>query len=267
MRKYKIILCDYDGTLANSSNKISSENLIAINSFIKRGGIFVVCSGRATDAICAPLIRQGFKGLVASFNGAVLTDLDKNQTLYSYGIPPTITKKFFEYTYKNDLYAHFYPDKQFLYPYRTKYTDHYERVTGVKGICTEDILSYIDKTQNYSYKLLVFDDKEKLDKHFDSLRLLMSECEVTRSTDNMIDFNLKGLDKGNACIRVSNLFGLTEDDVLALGDAGNDIAMIKKAGFGVAVANASDEVKSVANRVVPSNDNDGVKYAIENFCI
>ena len=267
MKKYKIVLSDYDGTLANSENKISSENLIAINSFIKRGGIFAVCSGRATDAISAPLIRQGFKGLVASFNGAVLTDLGKNQTLYSYGIPPATTKKFFEYTYKNGLYAHFYPDKQFLYPYRTKYTDHYEKVTGVKGIYTQDILSYIDKTQNNSYKLLVFDDKEKLDVHYDKLKSLMSECEVYRSTDNMIDFNYKGIDKGNACVRISNLFGLTEDDVLSIGDAGNDTAMIKKAGFGVAVLNACDEVKNVAKAVVPSNDDNGVKFAIDNYCI
>ena len=267
MRKYKIILCDYDGTLANSNGKISSENLIAINSFIKRGGIFVVCSGRATDAISAPLIRQGFKGLVASFNGAVLTDLSNNKTLYSYGIPPVITKKFFEYTYENDLYAHFYPDKRYLYPYHAKQSDYYERVTGIKGIHTKDILGYIDETQNYSYKLLVFDNKEKVDFHFDNLKSLLSECEVVRSTDNMIDINLKGIDKGGACEKVSNLFGLTSEDVLAIGDAGNDLAMIKHAGLGIAVENANKEVKDMAKVIVPSNDDNGVKYAIENFCI
>ena len=124
MKKYKIILCDYDGTLAGSDNKISSENLIAINSFINRGGIFVVCSGRATDAISAPLLRQGFKGYVASFNGAVLTDLRTNKTLFTYTISPSVSKKLFEYTYKNDLYAQFYPKTQYLYPYRTKNTEH-----------------------------------------------------------------------------------------------------------------------------------------------
>lgn len=267
MRKYKIILCDYDGTLAGSDNKISSENLIAINSFIKRGGVFVVCSGRATDGISIPLIRQGFNGLVASFNGAVLTDLSSGKELYSYGIPPKISKKLFEYTYKNNLYAQFYPEKQFLYPYRTKYTDHYEKVTGVKGVYTEDILNYIDKTQNLSYKLLVFDDKEKIDKHFEPLKELMDECEVVRSTDNMIDFNLKGIDKGEACSKVAGLYGLTADDVISIGDAGNDIAMIKKAGLGIAVDNAQDIIKAVAKKIVPSNDDNGVKYVIDNFCI
>ncbi len=267
MKKYKIIISDYDGTLAGSNNKISSKNLIAINSFIKRGGIFVVCSGRATDGISIPLVRQGFKGLVASFNGAVLTDLENNKTLYSYGIPPSITKKFFDYTYKNDLYAHFYPEKQFLYPYHTKYTDHYEKVTGVKGIHTQSILNYIDRTQNYSYKLLVFDEKEKLDLHFDGIKNLMSECEVFRSTDNMIDLNLNGINKGEACEKIANLYGLTADDVIAIGDAGNDYAMIKKAGLGIAVENALPSIKSVAKIVVPSNDQDAIKFVIDNYAI
>ncbi len=267
MRKYKIILSDYDGTLAGSDNKISSENLIAINSFIKRGGIFVVCSGRATDGISIPLIRQGFKGLVASFNGAVLTDLSSGKTLYSYGIPPNVTKKFFEYVYKNGLYAHFYPEKQFLYPYHTKYTEHYEKVTFVKGIYEQNIINYIDKTQNLSYKLLVFDDKDKLDKHFIPIKELMTECEVMRSTDNMIDLNLNGVNKGEACEKIANIFGLTADDVIAVGDAGNDLEMIKKAGFGIAVDNALPQIKEVAKTVVPSNDKNAIKFVIDNFCI
>lgn len=267
MRKYKIILCDYDGTLAGSDNKISSENLIAINSFIKRGGVFVVCSGRATDGISAPLLRQGFKGYVASFNGAVLTDLESNKTLFSYGILPKISKKLFEYTYKNGLYAQFYPETQFLYPYYTKYTEHYERVTGVKGIFVSDIISYIEKTQSLTYKLLVFDDKEKLDKHFLPIKELLNECEVVRSTDKMIDINLKGIDKGEACEKVANLFGLTAENVLAIGDAGNDYSMIKKAGFGVAVDNALPEIKKIAKAVVPSNDQNAIKFTIEKYCI
>ena len=267
MKKYKIILCDYDGTLAGSDNKISSENLIAINSFINRGGIFVVCSGRATDAISAPLLRQGFKGYVASFNGAVLTDLRTNETLFTYTISPSISKKLFEYTYKNDLYAQFYPKTQYLYPYRTKNTEHYERVTGVKGIHVSDILSYIDKTQSPTYKLLVFDEKEKLDKHFLPIKELLNECEVVRSTDKMIDINLKGIDKGEACEKVANLFGLTAESVLAIGDAGNDYSMIKKAGFGVAVDNALPEIKKIAKAVVPSNDQNAIKFTIEKYCI
>ncbi len=267
MKKYKIILCDYDGTLANSNNEISAENLNAINSFIARGGIFVVCSGRASDAISTPLIKQNFKGLVASFNGAQLIDLSTKKVLYSYGVSPADCVKFFNYTKRNDLYAHFYPEKQFLYPYRTKYTDHYEKVTGVKGILCEDIIGYINDNQKASCKLLVFDDKQKLDLHFENLKKLMNNCEVVRSTDNMIDFNLKGIDKGDACRKVSQFYNLSVDDVLAMGDAGNDYSMLKSAGFSVAVKNASSQIKEIADYITVSNDENAVKSVIEKFCI
>ena len=266
MRKYKIVLCDYDGTLAGSNNQISKQNLDAINSFVLGGGIFVVCTGRATDAISKPLLAQNFKGLIASFNGAVLSSPSTNEVLYSHKIPVNDCLKFFNYTQKHDLYAHFYPQNQFLYPYRNKYTNHYEKVTGVNGIYCEDIVKYIQTNNEGSCKLLVFDDKEKLDMHFEGLKSLMDNCEVVRSTDNMIDLNLKGIDKGDACYKVASLYNMTIDDVLAMGDAGNDYAMIKEAGFSVAVSNASNEIKEIADFIAPSNDENAVKYVLEKFC-
>lgn len=267
MKKYKIILCDYDGTLIGSNNKISDENLQAINSFISRGGIFVVCSGRATDAISKPLKEQNFKGLVASFNGAKLSDILTGETLYSHAISNKDCIKFFSYVKENGLYAHFYPETQYLYPYKTKYTEHYEKVTGVKGILCEDMISYLKETQSSSLKLLVFDDKEKLDKHYLPLKNLMSNLEVVRSTDNMIDFNLKGIDKGSALDKISAYFGLDRSLAVAIGDAGNDYSMIKVAGLGVAVSNATEEIKKIADYIAPSNDENAIKHVIEKFCI
>jgi hydroxymethylpyrimidine pyrophosphatase-like HAD family hydrolase len=55
--------------------------------------------------------------------------------------------------------------------------------------------------------------------------------------------------------------------VLAVGDAGNDIPMLKSAGFSVAMGNASDEVKSLCNAVTKNNNNDGIKYLIDNYCV
>ena len=52
-----------------------------------------------------------------------------------------------------------------------------------------------------------------------------------------------------------------------MGDAGNDVSMLRAAGLGIAVGNASDEVKAASDLVVPSCDEDAVKYVIENYCI
>ena len=115
MKKYKLLVSDYDGTLANSKSLISEENLKSINAFISRGGLFVVCSGRATDSIKRLLKAQGFNGLVASFNGAELLDLSTDKVFYSKGVPYEECSRFFKYTTKNSLSAHYYAGGGFNY--------------------------------------------------------------------------------------------------------------------------------------------------------
>ena len=61
--------------------------------------------------------------------------------------------------------------------------------------------------------------------------------------------------------------GLNKDNVMTLGDAGNDLHMIKYAGLGIAMGNAFDEVKEAADYITDSNDNDGVAKAIEKFIL
>ena len=267
MKKYKLLIADYDGTLANSNHEISKENLNAINDFISRGGIFAVCTGRATDSIKKILDRVNYKGLLASFNGAVLTDLNTGEELFKKGLDKQTAIKFFNYAVEKGLYSHFYLNKGYLYFKHTDYTNVYEKVTGVKGRLAKDIIGYIETTSEITPKILSFDDKEKLDVCYPDLVDLLPECDVVRSTDNMLDVNLKGVDKGGACELIANAFGLTSKDCIAAGDAGNDIPMLKAAGLSFAMANAEDSAKAFANKIAPSNDEDGIKYIIENYCI
>lgn len=267
MKKYKLLVSDYDGTLASSDGIISKENIESINSFINRGGIFVVCSGRATDSIKPLLKRQGFKGMVASFNGAEFVDIDSGKTLYSKGIPYSVASRFFEYTTKNKISAHFYGFGGFYYAFHNEYIDRYTHLTGVKGTLEENLVEKIIKTKKATPKLLIFDDKEKLDLHYEKIKALFTECDVFRSTDNMIDLNLKGANKGGAIESISSYFNLTSSDVLAVGDAGNDEPMLLKAGFPIAVCNAEEHIKKLSKAVAPKNTEHAIKYIIEKYCI
>ena len=267
MKKYKVLITDFDGTLANSNNQISEETLNAINAFISRGGILAVCTGRATDSIKQILEKVNYKGLLASFNGAVLTDMKTGEELFRKGLTQETSARFFTYAMQNGLYAHYYPKNAYLYYKRTPYTDVYEKVTWVKGKLAEDLVGFIKNTDEITPKILAFDDKETLDRCHPDLVKLLPECDVVRSTDNMIDVNLKGVNKGCACQMIAEALGVTVEDCIAVGDAGNDIPMLKSAGLSFAMANAEESAKQVADLICPSNDNDGIKYIIENYCI
>lgn len=267
MKKYKLLVTDYDGTLANDKSLISKENLTSINSFIERGGLFVVCSGRATDSIKRLLLKQGFNGLVASFNGAELTDLSTDKTLYSKGIPFDVCSRFFKYTVKNQLNAHYYAGGGFTYAFENSYVKSYEKLTGVKGKLNGDIINFIEQAKKPSPKLLVYDDSEKLDNHFDKIVKSFPECDVVRSTLNMMDVNYKGINKGSAIDNISKHFNLTNFDAIAVGDAGNDTPMLLSAGLPIAVENANELVKKIAKVIAPSNQQNAIKFIIENYCI
>ena len=83
----------------------------------------------------------------------------------------------------------------------------------------------------------------------------------------MIEITLKGVSKASALQILAELHGVDIEKTIAIGDAGNDVPMIQTAGLGVAMGNASNEVKSKADYVAPSVENDAIKHVIEKFCI
>ncbi len=77
----------------------------------------------------------------------------------------------------------------------------------------------------------------------------------------------KQASKGNAIAELATKLGFASDEVMAIGDQGNDLTMVKFAGTGVAMGNAIDEVKATAQFVTKTNEEDGVAYAIEKFAL
>jgi HAD superfamily hydrolase (TIGR01484 family) len=93
MKKYKYLVVDYDGTLVNDDKKITPKTLKAVNDFVSRGGVFVVCTGRMTKGIDHYLKGAGLNCLLASFNGAVLTDVKTGEELFRKGLTQELAKK------------------------------------------------------------------------------------------------------------------------------------------------------------------------------
>ena len=94
---------------------------------------------------------------------------------------------------------------------------------------------------------------------------LLPECSPTRWMPLFMDFNMKGIDKSAGAMRVAEYYGLRMDEVMAFGDGGNDISIVRDAGIGVAMGNACDELKAVADYVTTSVDDDGVYNALKHF--
>lgn len=268
MKKYKLLVCDYDGTLVDDNKNVSKATLDSINGFIERGGIFVVCTGRMTSGIDYLLKGFGLNCLLASFNGAELVDLKTDKVLYRYPIDNKTCIEVFKFleNYK-DLNVQCYPGRVFMAREENEWTKWYSKVMKTEVVIKNPVSEYLEESKASSNKILVFDDSKKLDRVFLPLKEKFSNLEVIRSNDVQIDINLKNVNKGTACENIAKYFSLSVDDVLAVGDAGNDIPMLKSAGFSVAMGNASDEVKNLCDAVTKDNNSDGIKFLIDKYCI
>lgn len=90
---------------------------------------------------------------------------------------------------------------------------------------------------------------------------------MLRSTPFFLEFMNNEVDKGEGLKRLAETLGIKQEEVIAMGDAGNDLSMVKYAGLGVAMENGFAEVKENAQFITKSNDEDGVAYAIEKFVL
>lgn len=93
------------------------------------------------------------------------------------------------------------------------------------------------------------------------------ELEITNSSPTNIEVNALGINKAAALAKVSEKLGFTMENVMAMGDSLNDIAMIKEAGLGVAMGNAQDTVKETADWITDTNIEDGVAKAIRHWVL
>ncbi|MBS4161556.1 HAD-IIB family hydrolase, partial [Klebsiella pneumoniae] len=93
------------------------------------------------------------------------------------------------------------------------------------------------------------------------------ELEVTNSSPTNIEVNAIGINKAAALAKVSERLGFTMENVMAVGDSLNDIAMIKEAGLGVAMGNGQDIVKETADWITDTNNENGVAKAIRHWVL
>ena len=114
---------------------------------------------------------------------------------------------------------------------------------------------------------VVLDDDILKRKIIDELYESDKDIYITSSVKQLIEISYKDAGKRSGVQYLAGLLGIDRKDIAAFGDADNDIDMIEFAGLGVAMGNATEHLKSIADYVTKSNDEDGVAYAIENILL
>jgi len=263
---YKMIVLDLDDTLLQDDHTISPRTKQALMEAQQLGVKVVLASGRPTSAMVAiadELNLKDYGSFILSFNGAKITNCQTGEELFSSTLSPETAHQLYELSRREDVWIHTYVGDFIVTEALNQYTTIESEITGLEVF---EVDSFIDSVNVPVVKVLMVDDPDKLAKVENKLQHeLAEELSVMRSKPFFLEFTEKGVTKGTSLNHLIGQLGILREEVIAIGDSYNDLAMIEFAGLGVAMGNAPQDIKEKANYVTDTNMNDGVAKVVEKF--
>lgn len=265
---YRLIALDMDGTLLREDKTISQETKIAIEKAKKKGVQIVLASGRPVEGIekyLEELDLLSGEDFVVSYNGAVVQNTKTKEIINRTVLSGTDLHELYELSKKLGVNIHAFSKDGCITPKLTKYSMLEGEINNIPVITVD----YKDVAkEDEIIKIMMVEEPEILQKAIDSLpKEIYDKYTVVRSAPYFLEFLNKKVNKGTGVEALANSLGIKQEEVICMGDAGNDEHMIRYAGLGVAMGNAFEEIKEIADFVTKTNDEDGVAYVINKFIL
>jgi Cof subfamily protein (haloacid dehalogenase superfamily) len=266
---YKLIALDMDGTLLTTDKKVSQRTEAAIKAAEAKGVKVVLASGRPLIGINRYLEElELIKGedYVLSFNGGLVLNTKTEEIVSKVSLKGSDLKYIYEISRELNINIHAFSAKDGLItPKNSQYTEHEAEINGIDI----NIKNFNEVDDNEDIiKVMMIDPQEILDPAIERLpKEVYDKYSVFKSSPFFLEFTHKEVDKGLGLKRLGEYLGIKKEEIIACGDAGNDLSMVKYAGLGVAMDNAVPEVKEAADYITASNDEDGIAKVIEKFIL
>ena len=267
---YSIIALDLDGTLTNCEKIITLRTFDALRKAQREGVRLVLASGRPTFGIAAlanKLQLADYGGYVLSYNGGRIIDWCEKTVIFSQVVDQKLVPILYDFAEKAQLpIVTYLPDAILASKNEGEYLAEEARINGMPVVVAQNFVEEAMQIAGGSTKFLIPGEPELLIQLESDMKAALSEqMEVFRSAPFFLELPPKGIDKAQSLQRLLTHLGLERESLMAFGDGFNDLSMIQFAGQGVAMANAVEEVKSIADFVTTSNEEDGIAHALEQL--
>ena len=264
--KYKLVVSDFDGTLVKKDTTIGEISKKSIDEYIKNGGHFALCSGRMPSSILARARELGLKGIVGAYQGSVLMDIETGKVFVEGKLDFDLALEACKYLEEKDLHFHLYDFDKFYARRYNEYVKLYEIATGEKCGIDLNLSQLMVNTGLVPYKILIMAQEEDLPALFEDLQQKFGDrCYVTASSRHFVELCNKDYSKGTTLDFLTNYYGISMAETMAIGDQINDLPMLEKAGFGLAVKNCQAKLKEKVAVFDYTNEEDAVGRAIEKY--
>ena len=268
MPQIKLIATDIDGTLVSNQGIITERSLRAIRAAREKGITVAISTGRFPENAYLLLEDYGLRLPIIGVNGARCVDENLHE-LSSHEMDPEAVRRVLNVLLTAEADFFIFADHAVCAATRER-KHHSELSQGdrVKALGfeyyhgREDVEACIRRPV---YKFFVCDNVP-----LPPLRQVLARIpgvDLTQSWYNNIEIMPAGVDKGQGVRDMARVMGISTDEVMTLGDQSNDIPMLKAAGYGVAMGNASEETKAAARFVTASYAEEGFALALETYAL
>ena len=268
MSRIKLIMSDIDGTILDKNHQLDSH-LIELMPLLKQYDIpFVLASARSPLGI-APISKElGITDCpIACYNRALISLGDKILSQHTIDKKELLLLHDFLKKEFPTVSINVYSGKDWLVNTIDEWVEIEAQITRESPKVTS-LADFLQEEKNLIHKLLLIDNTSTIQKLKETLATMdFPQTDFYLSKDNYLEVTHNQVSKKQALLELANYYQLSLSEIMTIGDNYNDIPMIETAGLGVAMGNAPTEVKTCANTVTDSNDQNGVSKAIKLYVL
>lgn len=264
--KYKLLVVDIDGTLIKRDWSISAENRKALAAARQSGVAVALSTGRAAEA-CRSIIDQlALDGYHIFFDGALVASLEEE--VYAKPLDGGVVGEAIEFVHRHNIGLELYSLTHYFVERENWATEIHRRYFGIEPTVVD--FASLGRERIIKGGLITRSAEERAKaesfrRYFDQ-RLHFSVAGLPAFPE-IVFFNILAphVSKGEALEVLVSRLGVSLDEVMAVGDGSNDVALLSRAGLAVAMGNAPAEVKAIADHTTLDVDQNGLAAAIERF--
>ena len=257
--KGRLLICDMDGTLLDSSGKVSRENKEALYRFVEGGGLFTVATGRMEKSVMQYLPELPVNVPAIVYNGAAIYDFKADNLLWQSNLDPRVVEPVRQVVEKfPEIGIEFYHGGRTYFSMQNEYTHAHMIRENFKPIITE-----MENIPQPWFKIILAWEPKKLPAVEEFLKSFDEPFRQVYSEPQFLELLNRNTSKGDALKVLTRMLGLSSCCVVAMGDNLNDVELLQEAGIGIAVENAHGVLKAAADLCCSHHNSNAVSEVIE----
>ena len=261
---YKLIVTDLDNTLLAKDGSVPKSTIEICKKLVKKGHVLAIATGRSYPSAKAIGEKIGIDTPLICYNGANIRNLDGTY-IYKSVVPKDVQEGIVEFVRERQLYLQVY-DKDEIVVEKLNTKAHPDPdLKFVKYKETKDLKKLKDIE---TPKLLIAAPPSEVPTLQQELEKLYGDkAYFAQSESHLIEVMEKGVNKGQALDILAEKLNVKKEEIMALGDNTNDALLLTHAGFRVAMANAVNSLKEIADYVATKKRSEGFNEAIKKFIL